>query len=96
MLTAAGRKPASYPRCPADEARSLAEHTAERCSGRVGRSAAGRALDQHALVLAVMAWIRHQHTNYDELLMQGHERLEARDLIRSQIQECLQRWIGSK
>lgn len=83
---------ASYPHCPADEARRLAEHTAQRGSGRVGRSAAGRALDERALDLAVVAWIRHQHTNYDTLLMQGTPRLNAREMIREQIQACVRKW----
>jgi hypothetical protein len=54
-----------YPRCPADEARRIAEHTGRRSSGRVGRSAAGRALDAAAVDLAVIAHIRHEHTQYD-------------------------------
>ena len=70
-----------YPGCPADEARQIAEHTGLRSSGRVGRSAAGRALDVTAVDLAVKAHIRHAHTNYDELLMRGTERLVARVLV---------------
>jgi hypothetical protein len=65
-----------YPRCPPAEAVGIAAHTAARCSGRVGRSAAGRALDDQALKLAVGAWVRHRHTRYDELLMSGQERAE--------------------
>ena len=64
-----------FPGCPADEARRIAEHTGCRSSGRVGRSAAGRALDATAVDLAVIAHIRHTHTKYDELLMAGTERL---------------------
>src|ERR1039457_754345 len=65
---------ALYPGCPPEEAIGLAAHTAARGSGRVGRSAAGRALDDQALALAVAAWVRHRHTRYDELLMGGQER----------------------
>jgi hypothetical protein len=82
-----------YPACPPSEARAIAEHTAERGSGRVGRSAAGRALDPQALELAVRAHIRHGHTNYDKLLMQGTERLEARALIKDQIERVLAGWV---
>jgi len=81
-----------YPGCPADEARQIAEHTAQRGSGRVGRSAAGRALDPQALHLAVVAWIRHQHTNYDSLLMRGTERFEARAIIRDSVERVLHKW----
>jgi hypothetical protein len=82
-----------FPGCPPDEAESIAEHTAARGSGRVGRSAAGRALDPRAIELAVIAHIRHVHTNYDELLMQGTDRLDARMLVRSQISDLLDTWI---
>src|SRR5438093_3658812 len=64
-----------YPRCPLAEARRIAAHAGLRSSGRVGRSAAGRALDPQAVDLAVMAHIRREHTNYDQLLMRGTERL---------------------
>ena len=38
-----------FPRCPASRAEAIARHTSLRGSGRVGRSAAGRALDEDAL-----------------------------------------------
>jgi hypothetical protein len=81
-----------YPGCPTDEARQIAEHTGRRSSGRVGRSAAGRALDAAAVDLAVIAHIRHAHTNYDELLMRGTARLDARALVREQIDRVLAKW----
>ncbi len=83
---------ALYPGCPPEEARGIAAHTAVRGSGRVGRSAAGRALDDHALALAVAAWVRHRHTRYDELLMSGQERAAARSAIREEMDEVLDRW----
>ncbi len=60
----AGKIRAMFPRCPSSEALAIARHTALRGSGRVGRSASGRALDEHALRLAVIASIRHAHTPY--------------------------------
>lgn len=81
-----------FPGCPRPEAQAIAEHTASRGSGRVGRSAAGRALDPRAVELAVIAHIRHTHTKYDELLMEGTERLDARGLVREQIDRILERW----
>jgi hypothetical protein len=83
---------ALYPGCPPAEARLIATHTAVRGSGRVGRSAAGRALDDHALALAVAAYVRHRHTRYDELLMSGQERAAARGEIREEMDEVLDRW----
>lgn len=81
-----------YPSCPVSEAESIAAHTAERGSGRVGRSAAGRALDPQALELALRAHIRHQHTNYDELLMEGVPRLDARAQVREAIERVMAKW----
>jgi hypothetical protein len=81
-----------FPGCPADEARQIASHTAVRGSGRVGRSAAGRDLQDQAIELAVGAHVRHQHTNYDELLMQGVERQDARKQISPQQREVLSQW----
>jgi hypothetical protein len=83
-----------YPGCPAAEARRIAEHTGRRSSGRVGRSAAGRALEASAVDLAVVAHIRHARTNYDEHLMRGTERLDARGLVREGIDRVLAEWSG--
>ncbi len=83
---------AKYPGCPLSEAQEIACHTAECGSGRVGRSAAGRALDEHAIELAVQAAVRHRHTNYDELLMRGVDRIEARLRVRDKIEAVLGGW----
>ncbi|MGN6553212.1 MAG: DUF2293 domain-containing protein [Verrucomicrobiota bacterium] len=85
-----------FPACEPSTARRIAEHAGERSSGRVGRSAAGRDLDPRAIELAVIAHIRHEHTNYDQLLMKGVARMDARALIRDRIQEILAGWSGSK
>jgi hypothetical protein len=79
-------------RCPPERAEAIARHTALRGSGRVGRSAAGRALDSEALTLAVVASVRHQDTDYDDLLMSGVPRAEARDQIRPAIDRLLAAW----
>jgi len=85
---------ALLPGCPPDEAHKIAEHTATRGTGRVGRSAAGRALQQDTLMLAVRASIRHRHTNYDELLAKGVERQDARDRVRDRVAEIVRQWGG--
>jgi hypothetical protein len=84
-----------YPGCTAKEARAIAEHTAVRGSGRVGRSEAGRALEDEAVRLAVTAAVRHRHTRYDELLMKGVDRLDAREMVRSKIWEVVESWAQS-
>jgi hypothetical protein len=83
-----------FPKCPADRATAIARHTGLRGSGRVGRSAAGRALDEEALTRAVVASIRHEDTEYDELLMSGVERDDARTRIRTKIDSVLAQWRG--
>jgi hypothetical protein len=87
-----------FPGCPAGRAVAIAEHTSLRGSGRVGRSAAGRALEEEAIVLAVVASVRHQDTGYDSLLMAGMPRDVARERVRSDIDKILAAWrtVGSR
>lgn len=79
-----------FPGCPQERAREIAEHAGQRGSGRVGRSAAARALDENAITLAVIASIRHLDTDYDGLLMSGVPRMEARERIRDRIEHKLE------
>ena len=81
-----------FPGCPADEAAQIAAWTCGKHSGRVGRSAAAKQFDGQALRLAVVARIRHEHTRYDALLMDGVARDAARQCVWSKINEILGRW----
>ena len=81
-----------FPHCPAGRAEAIARHTSLRGSGRVGRSAAGRSLDDEALTLTVVASVRHEDTDYDRLLMSGVSRAEARNLIRPAVDRILASW----
>jgi hypothetical protein len=45
-----------------------------------------------AVRLAVIAHLRHTETDYDEYLMRGYERGEARDLVREKIGQQLEKW----
>ncbi|HXM50194.1 MAG TPA: DUF2293 domain-containing protein, partial [Pyrinomonadaceae bacterium] len=72
----------------------IAEHACRKYSGRVGRSAAAKSLDENAILLAVIAHIRHRETNYDELLGRGWERSDARSAVADHIDEVLSRWQG--
>jgi len=83
-----------FPGCPAVRSEAIAHHTATRGSGRVGRSAAGRALDDNAITAAVVASVRHEDTAYDRLLMSGVPRAEARDRVRPDIDRVLDGWRG--
>ncbi|MFI9148972.1 DUF2293 domain-containing protein [Streptomyces sp. NPDC053367] len=80
------------PGCPADRAREIAGHASVRGSGRVGRSAAGRALSEGAVISAVVASVRHVDTPYDVLLMSGVPRLEARRRIMPAVETVLRGW----
>jgi hypothetical protein len=88
----AGRVREIYPFCPTGRERLIAEHACRKYSGRVGRSAAAKALDQEAVRLAVTAHVRHAETDYDEFLLDGIERREARDKVYSKVSRILDRW----
>jgi hypothetical protein len=89
-LTAAIRQ--RYPGCPPERAHEIAQHTAVRGSGRIGRTAAGRDLDPEAIDLAVTAAARHRDTGYDALLMAGTDRHDARDIVHAEVAATLDRW----
>jgi len=80
------------PGCPPERAQLIARHASVRGSGRVGRSAAGRALEPEALELAVAAAVRHEDTRYDELLMSGVAREVARAQVRGEVAHVLDGW----
>lgn len=81
-----------FPGCPPERAGTIAGHAGRRRSGRVGRSAAGRALDPQAVTLAVVASVRHLDTPYDDLLMKGVGRAEARQRVREQVDAVVDSW----
>ncbi len=81
-----------FPGCPSEEAAAIAAHTAVRGSGRVGRTAAGRNLEEQALLAAVTAAIRHRCTGYDELLAAGVDRPLARERVADRVHAILAAW----
>ncbi|MEU7554775.1 DUF2293 domain-containing protein [Streptomyces sp. NPDC044571] len=81
-----------FPGCPAERAQAIAAHASVRGSGRVGRTAAGRALDGPAVSVAVRAAVRHVDTEYDALLMAGVPRFAARARLAPQIDAVLDAW----
>jgi hypothetical protein len=86
---------ASYPACPGLEALAIARHACQKHSGRVGRSAAAKALDVEAVDLAVRAYVRHTHSDYDRLLATGLERLVARSAVADQVAMVMESWRQS-
>jgi hypothetical protein len=83
---------AQFPNCPPERALLIAGHAGARSSGRVGRTSAGRALDPEVVRLAVIAAIRHEDTSYEDLLMSGVTRAEARDLVRDDVDRVMASW----
>lgn len=81
-----------FPGCPRERAAEIARHAGARGSGRVGRTSAGRALESEAIALAVAASVRHLDTAYDELLMSGTSREEARQRVRPKVERILDDW----
>jgi hypothetical protein len=83
-----------YPGCPRGRATQIAEHACRRYSGRVGRTAAAKDLDEQAVRLAVVAHIRHAETEYGALLVGGWDRPEARAQVNEQVSAVLSEWQG--
>ncbi len=94
LASFAGRVRELFPGAPPEREHEIAEHACRKYSGRVGRSAAAKALDAEAVRLAVAAHVRHRETGYDELLGSGLDRHQARDRVAQQIGEVLRRWRG--
>lgn len=81
-----------FPGCPSGRERIIAEHACLKYSGRVGRSAAARQLDEQAVRMAVVAHIRHAETEYEQLLAHGYERRVARAQVAADVEHVLARW----
>jgi hypothetical protein len=81
-----------FPHCPPGRERVIAEHACQKYSGRVGRSAAAKTLDDEAITLAVVAHVRHAETGYDKLLNKGRDRREARDAVRDDVGQVMRQW----
>ena len=83
-----------YPHMPSGLEVKIAEHACLKYSGRVGRSEAAKRFDEDSITLAVLAHVRHTRTDYDELLMRGVDRHDARSLVRENIDRVLEQWQG--
>ena len=82
-----------FPKMPAEIAPKIVQHAFEVSSGRVGRT---RMLDtKEKIRLAVVAYIRHNRTRYDELLANGYGRREAREIVAAKIEATLEKWKGN-
>jgi hypothetical protein len=81
-----------FPRCPSGREIAIAQHACLKYSGRVGRSAAAKKLDEDTVQLAVIAHIRHTETDYDSLLAAGYDRQDARMEVRKEVDRITWEW----
>ena len=81
-----------FPSCPRGREKEIAEHACRKYSGRVGRSANAKELDEEAVRLAVIAHIRHVETEYDKLLSGMLEKQEARRIVYDKVGQVLKAW----
>jgi len=81
-----------FPGCPENREQFIAEHACLKYSGRVGRSANAKSLEEAMITLAVKAHIRHRETNYDSLLSKGWARHEARAQVKDPVEALLEVW----
>ncbi len=83
-----------FPHCPPGRESLIAEHACLKYSGRVGRSAAAKELNEQAVWLAVTAHVRHNETAYDKWLAKGFARGLARAEVEDDVRQVLRRWRG--
>lgn len=85
-----------FPGCRPSDARRIAQHAGRKYSGRVGRSVQAKQFDPEAIRLAVAASVRHEFTNYDELMLSGYDRQDARVLVRERVEEVSSMWRAGR
>ena len=85
-----------FPYCPTSVEFEIARHACEKYSGRVGRSADAKALNDQYVRLAVIAHIRHAETNYDKLLSNMWDKEDAREMIRDSLENIITLWECGK
>lgn len=83
-----------FPNCPVGREQVIAQHACRKYSGRVGRTAGAKRLDQASIRLAVIAHVRHGETGYDELLSRGMDRWMARHQVADKIEKILDHWTA--
>jgi hypothetical protein len=83
-----------FPACPAGREAAIAAHACLKHSGRIGRSARAKHLAEGAIRMSVVAHVRHAETPYDELLMMGHDRWDARDIVAEKVDQVLDQWAN--
>jgi len=78
-----------FPGMPEYDIKACAAHATTIGSGRVGRST----ISEDPAKAAVIAYIRHTYTDYDDLLADGVSQHEARKLVGQDIHDIFSRWM---
>jgi hypothetical protein len=81
-----------FPKIPKAEIPQILKHSLKKHSRRVGRT--GTVALHDRVKLAVRAHIRHVHTDYDQLLKQGVDRVTAREKVWARLNEVARLWGG--
>lgn len=79
-----------FPLIPVEEKENILKHGFRKYSGRVGRTSQMPLTKK--VVFAVVAHVRHKHTDYDKLMDEGKGREEARRAVSRKIQDVLKIW----
>ena len=79
-----------FPKIPKAEKDAVLKHAFRKYSGRVGRTSTTPM--SRKVLFAVIAHIRHRHTNYDAMMDRGVDREKARRAIQKEVQEKLCKW----
>ncbi|KAF1993556.1 hypothetical protein P154DRAFT_477386 [Amniculicola lignicola CBS 123094] len=79
-----------FPKIPKEEVELVLKRAFQKYSRRVGRS--GQTPMPRKVQLAVIAHIRHKHTDYDAMLRRGMDRDDARRAVVKSMQGMLKKW----
>lgn len=93
IRAAAAELDKQFPCIPKVDKEKVLLHGFKKHSGRVGR--AGQIPLPRKVLFAVVAHIRHTHTQYDAILDKGGDRANARKAIQKTVQNVLRAW-GTK
>jgi hypothetical protein len=90
IAKAAAEMDVQFPKMPTSGQKAILKHGFQKHSGRVGRTSS-MPLSQKVF-LAVIAHVRHTHTDYDALLKRGRNRNAARKSTRKNIEIAMLKW----
>ncbi|CAI6294203.1 unnamed protein product [Periconia digitata] len=90
VRTAAAELDSQFPNIPKEDRKKILNHGFRKNSGRVGRT--NQMPMSRKVLYAVVAHIRHKHTNYDQMLNDGTTREDARKKIHKKLQSILREW----